>query len=109
MLNQCVQTTGSGANLTWVDTKFLLQKGVQPWVDLPAWLPAGGETAFMQTADCRKAFEAGLTFRPLPETILDTLSWLVTRPGGPELKTGLKADREKELLQEWHSRPGKPA
>jgi 2'-hydroxyisoflavone reductase len=103
MLNQCVQTTGSGANLTWVDTKFLLEKGVQPWVDLPAWLPAEGETAFMQTADCRKALQAGLTFRPLPETILDTLSWLVTRPSGPELKTGLKADREKELLQEWHS------
>ena len=103
MVEQCVETTGSGADLTWVSTKFLNEKGIKPWADMPSWIPADSKMAYMQTADCRKAIEAGLTFRPLSETILDTLSWLVTRPGGPELKAGIKRDRETELLQEWHS------
>lgn len=108
MAGQCVETTGSGAELTWVSTKFLNEKGVQPWSDMPSWIPAEGALAYLQTANVHKAVAAGLTFRPLSETILDTLSWLVTRPEGPELTAGLKRDREQELLQEWHSLENKP-
>ena len=37
------------------------------------------------------------------ETIRDTLAWHITRPSDYELKTGLKLEREKELLQAWHN------
>ncbi len=108
MAEQCVETTGSGAELTWVSTKFLNEKGVKPWSDMPSWIPAEGALAYMQTANVHKAIDAGLTFRPLSETILDTLSWLDTRPEGSELTAGLKRDREQALLQDWHSLENKP-
>ena len=107
VVDQCVETTGSGAEITWVSTEFLTEKGVQPWADLPSWIPAQGDLAYMQTADVKKGVAAGLTFRPLSETILDTLSWLAGREGGPNLRAGLSREREKELLDEWHSRENK--
>jgi 2'-hydroxyisoflavone reductase len=106
VVDQCLDTTGSGANITWVSTEFLKEKEVQPWGDLPSWIPAEGPLAYMQSADIGRALANGLTFRPLSETILDTLAYLAGRPTGPDLKAGLSRDREKELLAEWHSREG---
>jgi 2'-hydroxyisoflavone reductase len=106
VVDQCLETTGSGASITWVSTEFLNEKGVQPWGDLPSWIPAQGPLAYMQSADIGRAVANGLTFRPLSETILDTLAYLAGRPGGPDLKAGINLDREKELLEEWHSREG---
>ena len=106
VVDQCLDTTGSGADITWVSAEFLKEKGVTPWGDLPSWIPAEGPLAYMQSADVRRAVDNGLTFRPLSETILDTLAYLAGRPSGPDLKAGLTRDREKELLAEWHSRQG---
>jgi 2'-hydroxyisoflavone reductase len=106
VVDQCLDTTGSGANITWVSTEFLNEKEVQPWGDLPSWIPAQGPLAYMQSADIGRALDNGLTFRPLSETILDTLAYLAGRPTGPDLKAGISRDREKELLDEWHSREG---
>ena len=107
VVDHCLETTGSGADITWVSSDFLKEKEVQPWSDLPSWIPAEGALAYMQSASIGRALENGLTFRPLPETIRDTLAYLAGRPGGPELKAGIKRDREKVLLEEWHSREGR--
>ncbi|MBI3941483.1 MAG: epimerase [Chloroflexi bacterium] len=91
---------------TWVNEAFLLQHNVAPFTELPLWLPqaVGG----ILTIDCRKAFATGLTFRPLAATIADTRAWDATRPAADPLRNGLKSEREKELLQEWHSFPQTP-
>lgn len=106
VVEQCLETTGSGADITWVSSEFLKEKAVQPWSDLPSWIPAEGALAYMQSANIGRAIDNGLTFRPLPETIFDTLAYLAGRQGGPDLKAGIKRDKEKELLEEWHSREG---
>src|SRR5258705_352975 len=46
-----------------------------------------------------KAITAGLTFRPLSETIKDALAWDATRPSNIERRAGLKLARERELLK----------
>ena len=53
---------------------------------------------------------ARLTFRPLAQTVEDTLSWLYTlladRPYEAEVlgrQTGMAAEREAALLQHWHA------
>ena len=50
-----------------------------------------------------RALDAGLTFRPVDETISDTLAWLATRPVDHTWRAGLSAEREAELLQLWHA------
>ncbi|HID53226.1 MAG TPA: hypothetical protein EYP41_14480 [Anaerolineae bacterium] len=55
----------------------------------------------MLQRNCRKAIDAGLQFRPLPETIADTLAWLQSRPADYEWRGDLIPEREAELLQAW--------
>ncbi|HZP80027.1 MAG TPA: hypothetical protein VFB21_00185 [Chthonomonadaceae bacterium] len=52
----------------------------------------------------RKAIASDLTFRPLADTIRDTLAWDATRPQGTELRAGLKPEKEAALLQAWRDR-----
>ncbi len=94
LLEACRAATGSDARLTWVDEKFLVESGVQYWTDLPLWLPGH------QRINCQKAMQAGLTFRPLTETIRDTLAWDTARTDGAR-HFALKPDREREILQKW--------
>jgi 2'-hydroxyisoflavone reductase len=50
---------------------------------------------------------AGLTWRPLANTVADTWAWQQTVDGGwqPSKSTpGLSPDRERELLADWHAR-----
>lgn len=48
--------------------------------------------------DVSKAINAGLKFRPLEETVRDTLAWAQTRPADHEWRAGLTAEREAQVL-----------
>jgi 2'-hydroxyisoflavone reductase len=101
---------GSDSHFTWIDEKFLLNHDVKAWTEMPLWLPNAGEYAQyrgMNQSDCRKARAAGLTFRPLSETIRDIVEWNSTRLTGTELIAGLSPDRENKLLALWHDYQGK--
>lgn len=65
---------GSDANFVWVDDETVVAQDVQPWTELPLWLP-GSDYAGMARADISRALDAGLTFRPLEETVRDTEAW----------------------------------
>ncbi len=109
-LEACRDASDSDARFTWVDEKFLLDNGVEPWGTLPLWLPESDEQhRFFLAQNCERAFDAGLTFRPAADTARDTLAW--QRAGSPGLVVGasnsaqsytLKPERERELLDEWH-------
>jgi len=49
----------------------------------------------MARADISRAVEAGLRFRPLEETVADTLAWDRTVPGD---RPTLSPEREREIL-----------
>ena len=101
LLEECIGATGSEAQLVWVDEDFLAERGVEAWSDVPLWLaPAHNpQEANFLTMDVSKAVAAGLRFRPLRETILDTLSG-----AQPTHAAGLSAEREAELLEAWKAR-----
>jgi 2'-hydroxyisoflavone reductase len=103
LLDACDRVSGSNARTTWVDEGFLQEHGVEPWSDLPVWLPGQAYEGFM-AADCSKAVAAGLVFRPPTDTIRDTLTWSSSRPADHEMKAGLTPERERELLRAWHAR-----
>ena len=94
LLDRMRTTIGSDANLVWTDEQRILAADVQPWTELPLWLP-GSEHVGMTCADISRALAAGLAFRPLEETIADTLAWDRTLPGD---RPTLRPEKEQELL-----------
>jgi 2'-hydroxyisoflavone reductase len=104
LFEACLAVSGSAARLHWVPETFLLENGVQPWSELPLWLPESEpEYAGMDQADIRKALAAGLTFRPLEDTLRSTLAWANSRPAGHEWRAGLAREREAELLARFRT------
>lgn len=103
VLDTCKAMRSSDAQFTWVSDEFLQENEVGAYVELPLWVPGEGYAGF-NTVNCEKAFEVGLTFRPLAQTVQDTLAWLNTRPADYEWRGGLKLEREAELLQLWRGR-----
>jgi 2'-hydroxyisoflavone reductase len=101
MLDSCVAVCNPQAQLTWVSEEFLITAGVQPWSEIPVWVPE--QDAAFDTCSNARAIVAGLKFRPLAETIADTLAWAKTRPVDHAWRAGLTHDREAELLQKWHA------
>lgn len=91
------------ATFTWVEPAFLEAQQVAPWSDLPAWVPADGESAGMMRADISRALAAGLTFRPLAQTVRDTLAWFDALPAERRaaLRAGLALEREQAVLAAW--------
>jgi len=51
--------------------------------------------------DSRRAVQAGLSCRPIEDTIRDTLLWDVRDRQGHELKVGMTSSQERELLDAW--------
>jgi 2'-hydroxyisoflavone reductase len=99
MLEACKQVSGSDARFKWASVEFLEQNNVAAWSDMPVWVPDNEENAGFSRVDISKAIHAGLKFRPLEETVRDTLAWANTRPANHELRAGLEAEREEELLK----------
>jgi 2'-hydroxyisoflavone reductase len=99
LLEAAVQVTGSGARLVWVDPDVIEQAGIEPWTELPIWVPPDGEAAGLHTGDVGAALATGLTCRPVADTIADTWAWIQAegyppaRPG-----TGLDLEKEREVL-----------
>jgi 2'-hydroxyisoflavone reductase len=103
LLEECRNVGGSGARITWADEQFLLDSQVAPWTELPLWVPAS-EGAGFNAVNCGKAIADELTFRPLADTIRDTLAWDAARPADMPLRAGLTPEREAEVLQAWRHR-----
>lgn len=104
LLTMCEEETEGGAEVHWVDEDFLLAEKVEPWSEIPVWIPSSDpEAEGFASVDAGRAIEAGLSFRPLNQTIADTLEWLKERGNGP-LAAGLAPERERELLAKWLQR-----
>ena len=92
------QVSGSNATIHWASVDFLNQHKVEAWSDMPTWVPDDEEGVGFSRVDVSKAIEAGLRFRPLEETVRDTLAWAQTRPADHEWRAGLTAEREAQVL-----------
>jgi 2'-hydroxyisoflavone reductase len=97
-LDACKRVTGTVAALHWASREFLAEHKVEPWSDMPVWLPDTEEDAGFSRIDVSKAIDAGLKFRPLEETIRDTVAWAEVRPDDHEWRAGLNPTKEEILL-----------
>ncbi len=110
LVEACVRAAGAGARPVWVSDEFLLERRVQEWQELPLWLVDPAWRGMLE-ADVGRALRAGLRFRPLEETVADTLAWARGRRGPRPAKAGdqippagMAPEREAELLAAWRAR-----
>jgi 2'-hydroxyisoflavone reductase len=91
--------------LTWVSSQFLEVQHIEAWRDMPVWVPAQGDTAGFANRSIQRALKAGLTFRPLATTSVDTLAWFrqQSETRQAKLKAGLLPDQEDAALIAWKS------
>jgi 2'-hydroxyisoflavone reductase len=119
LLEEARHVLNPGATLTWVDEPWLLDAGVQPWTDLPVWLPRA--QAGLHRTHTGRAQATGLQCRPLACTLRDTAAWLADAGAGvgagagagaaagapvpagalPRPPVGLAPEREAGLLKAW--------
>lgn len=107
LLAQCRAISGSGATFTWVSDDFLQANDVVPYTEVPLWLPDDDGYPFIDTT---RGVASGLTFRPIAETIRDVLERsgaydqrIVHSTGRARPHAGLDPERERNLLDLWHS------
>ena len=91
-LETCRDVSGRDASLEWVSAELLDEHEVGEWMELPLWI-SDPDAAAMHETDVSRAVAAGLTFRPLEETVRDALEHAATVEG-----VGLTPEREAELL-----------
>ena len=111
VLGAAVAATGSDARLTWIADDDLLAAGVEPWVELPLWIPERDRSGTWRI-DTTRAQAAGLRCRPVAETVADVWGWL--QAGGPDgegpdwlsehAPPPMALEREAELLARVASR-----
>lgn len=105
LLDACAAATGAEAEPVWVNEGFLFSQGVQPWAELPLWIPDGPETAGFWAVSGAAAKAAGLRTRPVAESVNDTWQWL--RSGGDIRLTpgampfGIDGAKERRVLTAW--------
>ena len=88
------------SRIRWIPDETLVAAGVGPWMELPLWIPStDADHAGFMTERIDRALAAGLTFRPLDETIRATLDWNATRSPDSIRAAGLAEARELELLR----------
>jgi 2'-hydroxyisoflavone reductase len=86
--------------LVWAPADVLKANNVSAWSDMPVWIPGQGKTFGFHRRDFSRAIAEGLTYRALPITATDTLTWFRTLPSERQgkLRAGLTSEREAELL-----------
>ncbi len=103
VLETCRCISGSDARFTWVGDQFLSAEGVQPFVGLPLWVPDDPESIGIGALSTEKAVQAGITFRPLEETVADTLAWYRTLGYRETLSGSITPEKEQQILSKWNS------
>jgi 2'-hydroxyisoflavone reductase len=131
LLDACKVASKSDAKFIWVDAAFLKENDVSPWGDMPVWIPPLEKTAGFHRRSISRGVAAGLKFRPILDTVRDTLEWwpgelerrarvakeameLAEKEGKPKpemadpgvIKAGIKPEREAEVLAAWHKKQG---
>jgi len=81
--------------LVWASDAFLRENGVGEWMEMPLWLTDEQYAGILELS-IDKALAAGLTLRPIEETLHSIFDWLAETPDAKY--AGITPGREAELL-----------
>ena len=97
------QAVNPAARLTFVDDyDFLAAHDI---LDATPWVMLRGNDDGHTSARNDRAIAAGLGFRPLADTVRDTLAWWPTVPGARRAAPAfaIKPEQEAKALADWHA------
>ncbi|MGI4859118.1 MAG: NAD-dependent epimerase/dehydratase family protein [Janthinobacterium lividum] len=101
-LQTCQATIGQSVEFQWIPDQELIAAGAQPWTGLPLWLPEEDtDDGGLFLADNQRAVRDGLRFRPIADTVADTLAWArsaASAPRSPLAVETLTPEDERRLL-----------
>src|SRR3954470_8119609 len=97
LLEISAQAGGVSLDVAWCDDAFIKEHGLTVSEDNDPFPLVTPDEPNAHLFDTSRAVAAGLTFRPLADTVADTLAWDRER-GVDTLQAGLSRDRERELL-----------
>lgn len=101
VIEACQKATPTKSTLTWLPVAFVTK---QEGLEFPIWAPYEGETKGFHTWSNAKAVKAGLRFRPVEETVKDTLAWFKTQEKvekGRNRLAGPTAEAEAKAIAAW--------
>ncbi|WP_234381166.1 hypothetical protein [Streptomyces sp. NRRL F-5122] len=67
--------TAGRPELVYIDDQIFPDHDVEPWTELPLWLPPGPQPAAARATSCAKTPAAGPHRRPVTDSIHDTATW----------------------------------
>jgi 2'-hydroxyisoflavone reductase len=90
----------------YLPAEFLEEQKVEPWSEMPVWLPAKGDEAAFAGTSNKAAMAKGLKITPLRKTVNDTMAWHLARPAEErdKLKAGIAPDKETTVLAAWKAK-----
>jgi len=96
----CQKATATPSTLTWIPGEFVAK---QEGIDFPIWAPYVGETKGFHTWKNDRAVKAGLRFRPVEQTVADTLAWYQGQLKEEKGRTRMAftPEQEAEILNRW--------
>jgi 2'-hydroxyisoflavone reductase len=92
-------TTTSRVKFTWVDGAFLQEKKA----GFPLWIPQSSPMRGLARVRSARGVAAGLKFRPVAVTAMDTLDWFRSEPSERQDKLKLNIERDQKVLEEWRA------
>lgn len=75
LIDSVVAATGSRVAPRWLPERAVLDQDIQPWLEVPLWLPAHSPELSLMHVSGDRAADLGLTCRPLHETVLAIAQW----------------------------------
>lgn len=121
VVDSAIRTGGADTKAVWIPAEFLMENGVQPWQQMPAWVPNSlpGYAGFGK-ANTDRAVKAGLKTRSIDDTNKATLEYFNKRSReipaerGEEFaaqwrkstRGGLPPEKEAEVLKAWDAKQG---
>lgn len=98
LLEEIKAVTNSDAEFVWSSQEFIRAEDVKQWSEMPLYLDeTDADSQGFLAANVDRALAKSLEFRPLRDTIRDTLNWRKSIES--ELKAGISSEREAGLLE----------
>lgn len=98
LIGHCCRAVEMPAQILWADEDSLRRAGVEPWTDLPVWVPASDPSQLISRVNYDRARGLGFKPREMRETVTDLAKWLKDHPK-EDLKAGLREPRLQEVIR----------